>query len=224
MVHRGVLRRNGLAPKRARFREDDLHIIRYWRTQSVEEMAQALSRSVPSIASRRRRLLRKGLVRLEERAASRPWIPKELELLFSQRGVISLADMAKKLNRTYPAVRAKVWALGLDGTGHGYSLLMLARCLNKSRNFLRRAIDQEDLKASRSLIKGRYGHYPYLITEESVVAFLRQQYERFYPNLIEDRFLANVVREARRKNAPARLKHAYDPGRTIFSEPSRRMS
>jgi len=179
-------------------KEETDFIIKTWPRLSIEEMAKELNRTVRSVACKRSLLLRLGLVCRSTKKTSREWSDKDLQILSDNYGLESIKSLAKRLKRSQPAISVKASRLGLTVTGQYYSLEILSRELGVSRDFIKRRISRGWLKASRSILPFRYGKYPYIIMEDSIIEYLNTYPDDLDIRSITSRFFSNIVREVKR--------------------------
>lgn len=77
------------------------------------------------------------------------WTPEEDDFLKEKMGKLSIKRMAKKLNRTPIAVRARIYNLGLGRTAEASGLLTvsrLAKSLNVDKSIVDRWVNSKGLK------------------------------------------------------------------------------
>jgi hypothetical protein len=204
--------------RKAWTKDEEEFVITNWSTLSAAAMAKALNRSDASVRTRRAKLAKVGRVTFHERAVYPLWSDAEVAYLEANYGQIPCRHIAQHLHRPIHGVRDKVARLNLSKHGLGYSLLTLARSLGKSRNFIRDAILSGDLMASKSKVRSRYGHYPYVIREQDAIDFVRKRALSIDPTKVEDRFFLNIVNEERRKTWPKPSRPEYTAGHICVDE------
>jgi hypothetical protein len=119
-----------------------------------------------------RRAVALGLARPKDR----PWSPDEEERLDKYYWRTSVKALAKRLGRSVTAIRLKAKRLGLRKHEEGYTACSLAQALGVDPHWVAARIQDGKLKAVHRKTERTpaQGGDSWLITEEAVVAFVRE--------------------------------------------------
>ena len=110
------------------------------------------------------------------RPKDKPWTPREEDYLEANYHKVSMRALARYLGRSATAIRLKAKRLGLRKYGEGYTALSLSQALGVDTHWGLARIRAGKLKAAHRQMERTpaQGGDSWLITEESVIAFIKQ--------------------------------------------------
>jgi len=132
-------------------------------TETIDRLSQTLALPRWAVKKRAQAL---GLSRTKEK----PWSQKEMAYLETNLHRLSLAVLARKLNRTVTAVALKAKRLGIKKSEEGYTARSLAQAFGVDDHKVVRWVQRGILKASRRN-SGR-PHDLYFISDQEEVWFI----------------------------------------------------
>ena len=125
------------------------------------------------------------------------WTEQELEYLSDNIGILSYAELSKKMKRSESAIKLCRCRRKLPTfyDGNYYSYTLLARELGRSRTSIRKYHRKGWLVGRAATWKARFGNCPLIFLEEHIVSFLQTFHHLFDWRKIPNLYFRNVVKE-----------------------------
>ena len=127
------------------------------------------------------------------------WTEQELEYLADNVGILSYAEMARRLKRSENAIKLCRCRRKLPTFHNGsyYTCTLLSQEIGRSRTSIRKYYRNGWLVGKEGTWKAKFGKRPLIFLEEHIVAFLRRFSHLFEWRRIPNLYFRNVVKEAR---------------------------
>jgi len=125
------------------------------------------------------------------------WTEQELDYLADHVGVLSYAELSKKLRRSENAIKLQRCRMKLPTFHNGdyYSYTLLAQELGCSRTTIRKYHQRGWLVGRKATWKALFGNPPVIFLEKHIVVFLRMFYHLFDWRKIPNPYFRNIVKE-----------------------------
>jgi hypothetical protein len=117
---------------------------------------------------------------------ARNWTQTEIDILYDKYGLITNADLSKKLNRSIQGIKQKAYHLGLIRTQQFITANAAAEIFDVSTGIVLSWIKSDALKARKSTV-GVGQFMAWRIDHDDLVKFIQTRYDLFDPYKI-DRF------------------------------------
>jgi hypothetical protein len=125
------------------------------------------------------------------------WTEQELDYLANHVGILSYAEMSKRLHRSENAIKLCRCRQGMPTFHNGdyYSCTLLAQELGRSRASIRKYYRRGWLAGRQATWKAKYGKQPLVFLEDHILLFLRKFSHLFDWKKIPNLYFRNVVKE-----------------------------
>jgi len=125
------------------------------------------------------------------------WTEQELEYLSDHIGILSYAELARKMNRSENAIKLCRHRRRLPTfhNGNYYSCTLLAQELGRCRASIRKYHRRGWLTGKKATWKARFGKPPLIFLEEDIIAFLKEFNRLFNWRSIPNLYFRNKVKE-----------------------------